>query len=118
VSDFDPAPIMLAELDRLGYPLPVQIAAAGLRGIDKRARESLREQGLAEFTPDEYRLAVVKVMKALVEDLPQLAMDEQTERSYAVHAAAERLLVAQGKLDYSAGEYVNALNQVTRGART
>ncbi len=103
---FDQAPIIIEELDRLGYPLPVPVAKAGPKGIAKRALAWLAEQGKKSYTPEEFRAAVVRVLHDLVLELPKLTAEE--ERGWALHAAAEIKLAEAGKLDYSASEYMAA----------
>jgi len=62
----DVSPILREEFARLGDPLPVQVAQAGPRGVDRRAREVLREGGLAErFTESDYRRAVRQALADL-----------------------------------------------------
>jgi hypothetical protein len=57
-QQFDTAPIVNDELARLGVPLPPEIAGPGPKGVDAKAQEILRRQGIQRFTEQQYRDAV------------------------------------------------------------
>lgn len=106
----DLASILIEELDRLTYPLPIEIARRGPKAIHRLALERLQAEGKpTTFTRDEYRLAVVKVLKQLASAEPPITLSEDEAFGIHAHAAAELHRAREGNLDYTAEQYVQAL---------
>jgi hypothetical protein len=65
--------IVREELDRLGYPLPVEIArVGGPKALDRRARKILEQKNLDRFSEADYRRAVKQAIQQLLDDRKSL----------------------------------------------
>jgi hypothetical protein len=102
-ATIDVAPIIDAELDRLGYPLPLGASPASL---DRRTRELLDEAGMSRFTSEQYRRALRRAIAELADNSDSLTKGSPNLARMAEHQRAEQIL---GKAGYSADEYVAAI---------
>jgi hypothetical protein len=107
-ATIDVTPIIDAELDRLGYPLPLGASPASL---DQRTRELLDEAGISRFTSEQYRRALRRAIAELADNRDSLTKGSPNLARMAEHQRAEQIL---GKTIYTSDEYLQAFAMAER----
>jgi hypothetical protein len=110
-QQFDTAPIVNDELARLGVPLPPEIAGPGPKGVDAKAQEILRRQGIQRFTEQQYRDAVREAIVELSDTRRRANVGEPQQVNDARDAAA-KVYLAKAGVDTTDETYLDALKGV------